>query len=75
VDLPVPEPGVRSVSLTAQANSYFKLSLQVNLSVSTTLHPTSITQYRPPDPTMDTAIDLSDASKALDLANIRFQLM
>lgn len=24
---------------------------------------------------MDTAIDLSDASKALDLANIRFQLM
>lgn len=25
--------------------------------------------------TMDTAIDLSDASKALDLANIRFQLM
>jgi hypothetical protein len=23
----------------------------------------------------DTAIDLSDASKALDLANIRFQLM
>jgi len=26
-------------------------------------------------PTMDTAIDLSDASKALDLSNIRFQLM
>jgi hypothetical protein len=26
-------------------------------------------------PKMDTAIDLSDASKALDLANIRFQLM
>jgi hypothetical protein len=25
--------------------------------------------------TMDAAIDLSDASKALDLANIRFQLM
>ena len=25
--------------------------------------------------TMDTAIDLSNASKALDLANIRFQLM
>ena len=24
---------------------------------------------------MDAAIDLSDASKALDLANIRFQLM
>ena len=24
---------------------------------------------------MDTAIDLSDASKALDLAHIRFQLM
>jgi hypothetical protein len=24
---------------------------------------------------MDTAIDLSDASQALDLANIRFQLM
>lgn len=24
---------------------------------------------------MDTAIDLSDESKALDLANIRFQLM
>ena len=24
---------------------------------------------------MDTVIDLSDASKALDLANIRFQLM
>jgi hypothetical protein len=24
---------------------------------------------------MDTAIDLSNASKALDLANIRFQLM
>lgn len=24
---------------------------------------------------MDTIIDLSDASKALDLANIRFQLM
>jgi hypothetical protein len=24
---------------------------------------------------MDTTIDLSDASKALDLANIRFQLM
>ena len=24
---------------------------------------------------MDTAIDLSDPSKALDLANIRFQLM
>lgn len=24
---------------------------------------------------MDTAIDLSDASKALDLANIRFQLV
>ncbi|KAG9992102.1 hypothetical protein KCU78_g13351, partial [Aureobasidium melanogenum] len=24
---------------------------------------------------MDTAIDLSDASKALDLANIRFQLI
>lgn len=24
---------------------------------------------------MDSAIDLSDASKALDLANIRFQLM
>jgi hypothetical protein len=24
---------------------------------------------------MDTAIDLSDASKALDLSNIRFQLM
>jgi hypothetical protein len=33
--------------------------------------------YCTPFPTakMDTAIDLLDASKALDLANIRFQLM
>ena len=36
----------------------------------------SYRQSRMPLPgEMDTAIDLSDASKALDLANIRFQLM
>lgn len=31
--------------------------------------------FKPPVQAMDTAINLSDASKALDLANIRFQLM
>ncbi|PYH73065.1 chorismate mutase ARO7 [Aspergillus vadensis CBS 113365] len=37
-------------------------------------HPTALSQS-PTSLAMDTAIDLSDASKALDLANIRFQLI
>lgn len=37
-------------------------------------HPPALSQS-PTSLAMDTAIDLSDASKALDLANIRFQLM
>lgn len=34
-----------------------------------------LSAHNPSDSDMDTAIDLSDASKALDLDNIRFQLM
>lgn len=58
----------------------FHLAFPVPQSTSTVAallpatHSTTLSRF-PTSLAMDTAIDLSDASKALDLANIRFQLM